>query len=245
MQIEFQQSSAHPERPPFGVPCAVLLLLVTGLACGDSPDEAIEPLGCTLDDCASSGEQCIVSACVAPAPSPSTDVGRSACSVVECPASMPRCCTAAAVTAMGNESQGYASRNHMVSSANALGDEVRAVFSFDAAGQQGWVAFDLRAEIRLDSIDFTGSFQGATDQFLSVNTNRSDDSGCAFGFELEPRSAAPGEGPPLLGDDIFFNDRDFCYGDAAPGSASQLAFAIFSTEPGEAELIISNITLRD
>jgi hypothetical protein len=172
--------------------------------------------------------------------------GMFACNVVSCPPSEPRCCLAATATATGNESQGYASRNQMVSDASSIRD-VRATFSFDAAGQQGWLSFDLGSELDLDRLEFTGFHDGAADRFLTVNTNLDSDSGCAFGFDLEPRPSAPGV-PSVLGDaSVSFNNDndDFCYGGARPGRARQVAFAIFSLRPGEATLSISNITLHE
>jgi hypothetical protein len=170
--------------------------------------------------------------------------GMSACNVVRCPPSEPGCCVAATATATGNESQGYASRNQMVSGAGSPRD-VRATFSFDAAGQQGWLSFDLGSELDLDRLDFTGFHDGAADRFLTVNTNLDSDSGCAFGFDLEPRPSASGA-PSGLGDaSISFANDNFCYGGASPGRARQVAFAIFSLRAGEATLSISNITLHE
>jgi hypothetical protein len=221
-------------------------LLALLLGCGGSPnrESAEPPPGCASDDECADGEQCIDSACVAPSPAPAMSAGMSACNVVSCPASEPRCCLAATATATGNESQGYASRNQMVSDASSLRD-VRALFSFDAAGQQGWLSFDLGSELDLDRLEVTGFHGGAADRFLTVNTNLDSDSGCAFGFDLEPRPSPPGA-PFVLGDAIIsFNNDDFCYGGARPGRARQVAFAIFSLRAGEATLSISNITLHE
>ena len=192
------------------------------------------------------GQECVENACVAPSAPSSASVGAFACSVVNCPPSQPFCCTAAEASATGNESQRYVVRNQMVDNAFSFPGEVRANFSFDAADQQGWVTFQLGAELDLDRLDFTGRGLGVADRFLSVNTSHDSDSGCAFGFELEFRPPPNGEGPFVLGNDnIFLNDNDFCFGNARPGRARELAFAIFSTQPGDASLIITNITLRE
>jgi hypothetical protein len=122
---------------------------------------------------------------------------------------------------------------------------VRASFSFDAPDQQGWVTFQLDGEHDLSELEFTGRHAGVADRFLSVNTNRLDDGGCAFGFELDPLPRRPGSEPPFpLGNDVSFSSANFCYGNGVPGRASELAFAIFSTQPGDASLVISNITLH-
>lgn len=193
------------------------------------------------------GERCVDAACVAPSPPTSTSAGPFACSVVSCPPLQPLCCTAAAATAAGNESQGYASRNEMVSQASSVRGEVRATFSFDAPGQQGWLTFDLDSELELERLELTASHLGPADRFLTVNTTLSSDSGCAFGLELQPRPSPTGEGPFVQGNEVSFNNNndDFCYGGAVPGHASQIAVAIFALHPGDATLIISNITLRD
>ena len=78
-----------------------------------------------------------------------------------------------------------------------------------------------------------------------MNTNVTAERGCAFGFQLAPRQPPTGDGPFVFGSTIPFNANDFCYGRTRPGRARELAFAIFSTEPGDASLVISNITLRD
>jgi hypothetical protein len=219
---------------------ALLLALLFG--CGGSSGDggAVEPAGCAADDECAEGQQCIDAGCVEPAPPPGTSAGRFACSVVNCPPSQPFCCVAVEATATGNGSQGYASRNDMVVMASSSPGEVRANFTFDAADQQGWLTFDLGSELDLDRLQITAVHFGSADRFLSVSTNRSDDSGCSFGFELEPR-------PGGFGNDIFFNNNsgEFCYGDGVPGRARQVAFAIFSTRPADAMLVISNITLRE
>jgi hypothetical protein len=260
MKIDFPPPSSR-RGPPSGAPrdgteapsrssvrleLALLssALLTLLLGCGGSPaEEAAEPLGCTSDDECAEGEQCVDAGCVAPSPAPSMSAGMLACSVVSCPPSQPSCCTAAAATAAGNESQGYASRNEMVwRASSSLEGGVSASFSFDAPGQQGWLTFELDSELELDRLEFIGQHFGA-DPFLTVNTNLSSDSGCAFGFDLEPRPPPTG----ARGANISFDndDDEFCYGGARPGQARQLAFAIFSMHPGVATLFISNITLHE
>jgi hypothetical protein len=234
--------------PAVSLPVLSLLALawLALLGCGGSSSEA-EPAGpaaCIADDECADGQQCVDAACVEPSPPASMDAGRSACSVVICPQSRPRCCTAAAASANDNGSQGYASRNQMVMSASSVPGEVQATFFFDAPDQQGWLTFELDSELELERLDFTGYHSGAADRFLTVNTNSSSDDGCSFGFELDPRPAPPGQGP-WYGNDVAFNNGLFCYGSGSPGHASQLAFAIFAMRPGEATLRISNITLRD
>lgn len=152
---------------------------------------------------------------------------------------------AAAASATGNESEGYASRNQMVVSASSDRNSVRATFSFDAADQQGWLIFQFGSELDLARLDVTGVHFGVADRFLTVNTNRSSEDGCSFGFELEPRPSPTGQGPGVLGNDVVFNSDNFCYGNGRPGRASELAFAIFAMHPGEATLVISNVTLRE
>jgi len=252
MKIVFPPPS--PRRgPPSGAPRVRLegallssALLALLLGCGSPSDEVSPepPPGCASDDECADGEQCVDTACVAPSPPSGTSAGMFACSVVTCSPAQPNYCLAVTATATGNESQGYASRNQMVSRAGYFRD-LSATFAFDAAGQQGWLTFDLGSELDLDRIEFTGFHVGA-DPFLTVNTNLDSDSGCAFGFDLDPQPSPPG-GPPVLGNDISFdNDNDdFCYGGARPGHANQVAFAIFSTHPGEAMLMISNITLHE
>jgi hypothetical protein len=264
MKIEFPPPSSR-RGPPAGAPRggieapsrssvrleSVLLssaLLALALGCGGSSNEqSTEPSGCASDDECAAGEQCVDAACVAPSPPTSMSAGMFACSVVSCPPSRPSCCTAAAATAAGNESQGYASRNEMVSQASSVRGEVRATFSFDAPGQQGWLTFELGSELELDRLELTGYHIGAADRFLTVNTNLSSDSGCAFGFELQPRPPPTGKGPFVQGNEVSFNSNndDFCYGGAVPGHASQIAVAIFALHPGVATLSITNITLRD
>jgi len=120
-----------------------------------------------------------------------------------------------------------------------------AKFSYPAAAQPGGAPFSGGAELDFERIDFTGRVLGEADHFLSVNTNRDTDVGCAFGFELELRPPPTGQGPFVFGNDnISVDDNDFCYGGARPGRARQLTFAIFSLRPGDASLIITNIALR-
>jgi hypothetical protein len=133
----------------------------------------------------------------------------------------------------------------MVASAHfGFGEMVVAKFSFDAADQQGWLTFEFGSELDLDRIDVTGHQSGKADRFLTVTTNRDGDTGCAFGFELDEPRPSPSE-QPLYGKEVYFNDRDFCYGnDSHPGRARQLAFAVFAREPGDAWLTISKVMLH-
>jgi hypothetical protein len=178
---------------------------------------------------------------------PSTErmpAGELACSVVSCPPGTDVCCGSVSASATGNSAQAYASQMQLVDKAVARFGEVRAEFTFDAPNQQGWVTIELGAELDLGRLAFVGRQDGVADRFLSVNTNRIEEGGCAFSFEPEPRGAPFGLAPgALFGADIFFNSNDFCYGNGRPGRASELAFAIFSTGAGEASLTISNLTL--
>ncbi len=175
----------------------------------------------------------------------SRSAGGSACSVMSCPDGASDCCNSAVASATGNRWQQYGSRLHMLEDAGSRDGEVRADFNFDAPDQQGWVTFELDGEHDLSQLEFTGRHEGVADRFLSVNTNRFDTGGCAFAFDLQLQSRPPGSNPPFVfGTDVSFSDGSFCYGDGIPGRASELAFAIFSTQPGSASLIISNITLR-
>jgi hypothetical protein len=239
-------------RAAAGAPAVMSLALLTALALaalpgcgGSSEEEPVESAGCASDAECAGGQRCVEAACVEPSPATGMSAGPLACSVLRCPPSEPSCCMAAAASATGNESEGYASRNQMVVSATSDRDSVRATFSFDAADQQGWLTFRFDSELHLARLDVVGAQFGVADRFLTVNTNRSSEDGCSFGFELEPRPSETGEGPAVLGNDIAFNSNDFCYGNGRPGRASELAFAIFALRPGEATLVISNITLRE
>jgi len=259
MKIDFPQPS--PRRAsPTDVPrdgmenssrassaTRAVLLLALLLACGGTSEETpSEPTGCTSDAECTAGQQCIDSACAAPSPPASKSAGVFACSVIQCPEQQPNCCTAAEASATGNENQNYVVRNVMVQRAFSFPGEVRADFSFDASDQQGWITFQFDTELDLEHVDFAGRGIGVADQFLSVNTNRADGNGCAFGFELEFRPPPNGQGPFVRGNDnIFLNDGDFCYGQGRPGRARELAFAIFSMQPGDASLIITDIRLRE
>jgi len=236
--------SGQPKWPLIARPFGVLLAVLLGCG-GSSVDPSSEPEGCGSDAECGDGLQCVDSACVAASPPASTSAGAFACSVVRCPASQPSCCLSVEASATGNESQGYAIRNEMVVSADAIRGEVRAGFIFDAPDQQGWVTFELASELDLDRLDFTGRHDGVADEYLTVNTNRSEESGCAFGFQLEFRPSPTGQGPGAFGNGVSFTNDAFCYGGARPGRARELAFAIFSIDPGEASLVISNITLRE
>lgn len=244
---EHPSASTTPRR---GRSVATLLTSLSAalLACGgSSADAPIQVDGCNSSAECAGGQECVDGACVAPGPVPSTSAGFFACSVVQCPPSQPSCCASVEASATGNQSQGYASRNEMVVSASAYPGEVRADFMFDAPDQQGWVTFHFQDELDLSRLDFTGRHEGVADRFLAVNTNRSDDTGCAFSFQLEFRPSPSGPGPFVRGNAITFNDNDFCYGTSRPrpGRARALAFAIFSMRPGEASLVISNLRLRE
>lgn len=225
------------------------VLLALLLACGGSSEDApLERGGCASAAECSDGQQCIDSLCVVQSSPSTSSAGVFACSVINCPPSQPSCCMTAEASATGNESQDYVVRNEMVERTFSFPGEVRANFSFDASDQQGWVTFQLGAELDLERLDFTGRVSGVADRFLSVNTNRSSDTGCSFGFELELRPPPSGQGPFLLGNDnILINDNGFCYGNGnpRPGRARELAFAIFSLQPGDASLIITNLTLHE
>lgn len=206
------------------------------LACGGEAgsDDA-------LADCAADSScepaPCEGLACVAPREVRPVPAGELACSVVSCPFGTDVCCSSVSASATGNDDQAYAPRVQLVESARSRFGEVRAEFTFDAPNQQGWVTFELGAELDLARLAFIGRHEGVADRFLAVNTNRLDEGGCAFSFDLDPR------GPFAFGNDVQFNNDAFCYGNGRPGRASELAFAIFSTRAGSAALVISNLAL--
>jgi hypothetical protein len=227
------------------------LPLAGAFACGsvasEEPEATPDPsVGQCLVDADCSGEQaCRDAVCVQRVSITSRDSGRWACSVMSCPDGAENCCSAAAASATGNRRQEYVARLQLLDTTSSTLGEVRANFTFDAPDQQGWLTFQLDAEHDLAQIEFTGRHEGVADRFLSVNTNRFDAGGCAFGFDLQFLPRPPGSVPPwVFGSDVSFSDADFCYGNGEPGRASELAFAIFSTGPGDASLIISNITLH-
>lgn len=226
------------------------LSLLAALACGSEategdPPEVAAPECVSNADCTSE-QACLSSTCVQRISITSRDSGPWACSVLSCPDGAADCCSAAAASATGNIRQEYSSRLQLLESTNSSSGEVWAKFTFDAPDQQGWLTFQLDGEHDLSQLEFTGRREGVADRFLSVNTNRTDDGGgCAFGFDLQFQPQPPGSDPPFrLGSDVFFGPSGFCYGNGIPGRASELAFAIFSTGPGEASLIISNIKLH-
>lgn len=206
------------------------------LACGG--DVGIDD---TVDDCAidSSCEPapCDGLSCVPPREVRPVPAGELACSVVSCPFGTDICCSSVSASATGNDDQAYAPRVQLVDRARSRFGEVRAEFTFDAPNQQGWVTFELGDELDLSRLAFIGRHEGVADRFLAVNTNRLDDGGCAFSFDLDPR------GPFAFGNDVQLDNDAFCYGNGRPGRASELAFAIFSTRPGSAALVISNLAL--
>jgi len=228
---------------------ALVLAGLGALACGSAAagGEAEEEAAaeCNSDaDCVAS-QACQDAVCVQRVSVTSRDAGRDACSVMSCPAGAGACCSAASASATGNQRQEYTPRLQLLDFARSSVGEVRAKFTFDAPDQQGWVTFQLDGEHDLSELQFTGRHEGVADRFLSVNTNRFDSGGCAYGFELDPMPQPPGSDPPfLLGNEVSFSNANFCYGNGVPGRASELAFAIFSTQPGDAWLIISNITLQ-
>jgi hypothetical protein len=229
-----------------------LLSLVAGLACGSAASNEEEDVvpGPATPECVSDAEcsaqqTCRDAVCVQRISISSRDAGPRACSVLSCPGGDASCCSAAAASATGNQRQEFEPRLSLLTSATSSDGEVRADFSFSAPDQQGWVTFQLDGEHDLSELEFTGRHEGVADRFLSVNTNRLDTGGCAFGFDLQVVPRPPGSEPPfLLWSEVQFSNADFCYGNGVPGRASELAFAIFSNAPGEASLIISNITLR-
>jgi hypothetical protein len=221
------------------------LLLAGALACGGTEAEPPpDPLGCaTSADC---GEQqfCQANVCVQRISLTSISAGRDACSVMSCPDSDPDCCSGAAASATGNEHQDFTSQLHMLEYVGSTGGEVRAEFRFDASNQQGWVSFALGAELDLSKLEITGVRSGVSGRVLSVNTRQLDTVGCAFAFELDDANGSEGSAEPVQDvAEVELTDGEFCYGDGRPGRARELAFAIFSTEPGVASLVISNITL--
>lgn len=211
------------------------------LACGGEVEPGDAGPAEIADDCASGAgcepARCEGLACVAPSAVRPVPAGELACSVVSCPFGTDICCSSVSASATGNDEQAYAPRVQLVDSARSRFGEVRAEFTFDAPNQQGWITFELGAELDLARLAFIGRHEGVADRFLAVNTNRLDEGGCAFSFDLDPR------GPFVFGNDVQFNNAAFCYGNGRPGRASELAFAIFSTRPGPAALVISNLAL--
>jgi hypothetical protein len=208
------------------------------------PAPAPAPAACVTNDDCGEEQVCQISACVERSSLTSISIGADACVVVSCPDSDPSCCSGALASATGNQRQSYSLQLHMLQHVETVAGEVRADFLFDAPNQQGWLTFQLGEELDLSRLQVTGRRFGHSDHFLSVNTNRADaGGGCAFAFELvEPVDDGTAIVPEFMGE-VALGDKDFCYGDGRPGRASELAFAIFSTEPGPASLIFSNITL--
>lgn len=216
-----------------------VLLGAGALACGGAAGSGDGPECGTDESCAPTA--CAGAACPPPPSAERVSAGEQACSVVSCPPGTELCCMAVSASATGNGRQSYVPRVQLVDSARSRFGEVRAEFEFDAPNQQGWVTFELGAELDLARLAFIGRHDGVADRFLAVNTNRPDDAGgCAFSFDLEPRPSPFGA---VLGNDVPFNNGAFCYGNGRPGRASELAFAIFSTSPGPATLVISNLAL--
>jgi hypothetical protein len=223
-----------------------LLVLAGALSCGSpTAEDEIDVASCTTTaQCERDHQICQNGACVESISLTTRHAGEHACSVVTCPFGTS-CCSAAVASATSNAGDGYVSRLHLLEEVIADDGELSAVFFFEERDQQGWVTFELGEEMDIASLEFTGSHQGVADRYLTVNTKRLDNTGCAYAFDLQPRPAAPGSGVPFVfRSRISLDDDSFCYGDAPPGRAAELAFAIFSTQPGPATLTISNITLQ-
>jgi hypothetical protein len=225
--------------------------LLSAAACGNATgDENVdtEPAGCTADEECSVGQVCEAAVCVDRLVVITRPAGPLACSVLSCPSGDGECCSAAAASATGNRRQDYESYLHMVRAADSVDGQVRADFRFDAPNQQGWLTFELAQEMDIRRLQFFGWHEGVADRFLSVNTNQADGGGCAFAFDLEwrPNPNPESEGGPqfVLGRDMQLDSDAFCYGGGEPGRATELAFAVFSTQPGPASLIISNIRIN-
>jgi hypothetical protein len=243
---------AHVVRPASRIGVVAAFALLAGASgCSDSESsdpgeagEAGEPTPCASNaDCADN-QVCQSAACVLSIPRDSRILDSRACSVMSCPASDLGCCSTAIVSATGNQNQAYSSQLQMLRDIGFDAGEVRAAFRFDAPNQQGWLTFQLGAELDLSRLEFTGWHDGVSDRFLSLITQQLDGGGCAFAFELEPRPAPPGSQIPFIFQgNVESRDDSFCYDGGRPGRASELAFAIFSTQPGPATLAISNITL--
>lgn len=227
--------------PPGSRSLTLLLaaLLVGALGCG-SGMEGLEPEaeGCSSDaDCAAD-PLCLGSTCQAPPLVVVAPVREQACSVVSCPGEAPGCCMAAAASATGNQTQSFTPQLHLVQRVRPWGRDIRADFVFEEADQQGWLVFELGSEIELSRLRFSGRRTGVADRFVSVHTTQQDAGGCAFTIELASRPE-----PFPRGEEVALMRDDFCYGGGSPGRASELAFAIFSTSPGEGSLIISSIDM--
>jgi hypothetical protein len=242
---------AHDARHPSGSGwVAAVVLLTSALGCGDgaSVDEA-EAADEAAAVCASNADcadthVCQSAACVLPIPVERRIVDSRACTIVSCPESGSTCCSATAASATGNQNQAYSPQLQMLQDAGFNSGEVRADFRFDAPNQQGRLTFQLGAELDLDRLAFSGWHDGVADHFLSVDTQQLDGGGCAFAFDPDPRPAPAGSSVPfVLHSNVDLDDGSFCYGGGQPGRASELAFTIFSTEPGPASFAISNITL--
>jgi Cys-rich repeat protein len=228
------------------------------LACGgtEPPPEPIlapEPesmpmsmpmsMGCATNAECGEGQVCQASVCVERSSLSSVAIGADACVVVSCPDADPSCCSGALATATGNQRQSYSSQVHMLQEVEATAGEVRAEFRFDAPNQQGWLTFQFGEELGLSRLQVTGRRAGVSDRFLSVNTSRGDAGGCAFAFEPFEGDAEGSALPREFTADVELGDGAFCYGGGLTGRASELAFAIFSTEAGFASLVLSKITL--
>ena len=237
-----------------GVPSGVfsrvllgLLVLASGAGCGGGAagdDELDDGPVCIADNECPAQQQCQGGVCQAPVSLTTRDAGEHACSVISCPDGSNSCCSAAAASATGNLRQEYGPRLQVLQNVTSIDGEVRADFMFDAPNQQGWVTFELDGEHDITQVGFLGRHEGVADRFLSVNTNRLDDGGCAFAFDPQFVPTPDPEPPFTVGSLVRLGSDEFCYGNGVPGRASELAFAIFSTSPGPAALVISNVTLH-
>jgi hypothetical protein len=163
---------------------------------------------------------------------------------VSCPDADPACCSSAAASATGNQRQDHSTQLGMIQSVDSAHGAVRVLYRFDAPNQQGWLIFELGAELSLGELEIIGQHGGVSDRFLSVNMNQSDGGGCAFAFELEP--LPPNSEASFVSEGrarIELNHAEHCYRNGRPGVANELAFAIFSEDAGPASLMISSITL--
>jgi hypothetical protein len=221
------------------------VLLAGALACGGTEVEpAPEPAGCVANADCGEGQICEAGSCMQSIPPTTISAGAEACSVVSCPGIAAECCSSAAASATGNQRDDHTTLLHMLQSVDSTDGTVRADYRFDAANQQGWIIFELGAELSLREIEIIGRHDGVSDRFLSVNVNQSDGGGCAFAFEFDPWPPnAATAFTTERGARIGLEDADHCYRNGRPGLADELAFAIFSNDAGTASLMISRITL--
>lgn len=226
----------------WAAPC--LASYVTSIGCGASTSDDTLGASCASREECSDGQLCENEVCVGPATG--SVAAPEACAVLSCPEGEPSCCRGMTATAIasGLGPQDYETRLDLVEEVSFSNGEVKVIFSFTEAGQQGWVVFDLGAERELSRVGFRGSHDGVADRFLTLSANGRQGGGCVFAFELQPRPAPVGSSVPFVrGSEVPLVSDDFCFEGGAPGRASELVFGVFASQRGRASLTVSDVTL--